>query len=74
MILKNGTYDILKWICIVFLPALATLIGAIFMAWRLPYATPILETIAAVETFLGTLIGISHYNYYKGEAQDGDQD
>lgn len=63
--LKDGWYDKLKWICLVLLPAISTLYFALSGIWGWPYATEILGTIAALETFIGTLIGISHVNYYK---------
>lgn len=63
--LKDGWYDKLKWICLVLLPAISTLYFALSGIWGWPYATEILGTIAAIETFIGTLIGISHVNYYK---------
>lgn len=63
--LKDGLYDKLKWICLVLLPAISTLYFALSGIWGWPYATEILGTIAAIETFIGTLIGISHVNYYK---------
>ena len=73
--LKDGWYDKLKWLCLIFLPAASTLYWSVANIWGLPYAEQILGTIAAVETFIGSLIGISHVNYYKDEVSDnGDQD
>lgn len=65
MILKNGTYDILKWIAQILLPALGTLYFALASIWDFPYAEQIVGTITAVDTFLGVLLGISTKNYYK---------
>lgn len=67
MILKNRTYDILKWIAQLFLPALATLYFALASIWNLPYGEQIVGTITAIDTFLGILLGISTANYYKKE-------
>lgn len=69
--LKDGWYDKLKWICLILLPAISTLYWSIANIWGLPYAEQILGTIAAVETFIGTLIGISHVNYYKEDGNGG---
>lgn len=69
--LKDGWYDKLKWICLILLPAISTLYWSIANIWGLPYAEQILGTIAAVETFIGTLIGISHVNYYKEDENGG---
>lgn len=71
--LKDGWYDKLKWVCLILLPAVATLYWSIANIWGLPYAEQILGTIAAIETFIGTLIGISHVNYYK-DTENGYQD
>ena len=71
--LKDGWYDRLKWICLILLPAVATLYWSIANIWSLPFAEQILGTIAAIETFIGTLIGISHVNYYKEDSY-GDSD
>lgn len=72
-ILRDGWYEKLKWICLIFLPAVATLYFSLAQVWGFPYAEQILGTIAAVETFIGTLIGISHVNYYK-DLDNGDSD
>jgi hypothetical protein len=67
MIIKNSkVYDILKWIALVFLPALGTLYFALSGIWGLPYGEEVVGTIMAIDTFLGALIGISNINYNKG--------
>ena len=65
MKLSNKTYDILKWIAQILLPAAGTLYFALSKIWGLPYATEIVGTIAAVDTFMGALLGISSANYKK---------
>ena len=67
MIFKNSTYDILKWIAQLLLPALATLYFALANIWGLPYGEQIVGTITAVDAFLGIILGISTVNYYKKE-------
>lgn len=69
MKLPDQVYNVLKWICLVFLPAIATLYFALSGIWGFPYAEQIVGTIAAIETFLGALLGIStiQYNKLKGE-------
>lgn len=62
---SNKTYDILKWVCMIVLPALGTFYFAIAGIWGLPYAEQIVGTIAAVTTLLGALIGISTAKYNK---------
>ena len=63
--LKNKTYDVLKWITMIALPALGTLYFALAGIWGFPYAEQVIGTIAAVTTCLGTLIGISTHQYNK---------
>lgn len=67
MKMTSKTYDILKWICMVFLPGAGTLYFALSNIWGLPYAEQIVGTITAVDTFLGVLLGISSVTYYKDE-------
>lgn len=63
MLLKNKVYDVVKWIAQILLPALSALYFGLAKIWGLPYATEIVGTIAAVDTFLGILLGISSANY-----------
>lgn len=65
MRLKNDTYDVLKWVAQILLPALAVLYSSLAKTWNLPYGSGITETIVAIDLFLGTLLGISSTNYYK---------
>ena len=66
--LSNKTYDILKWIAQILLPAIGTLYFALATIWGLPYAEQIVGTITAIDAFLGVLLGISTdaYNKAKG--------
>ena len=66
--LNNGLYFWLKWITIIVLPALSTFIVVISKIWGwADIGTMIAQTITAVATFLGTILCISNYNYYKKE-------
>jgi hypothetical protein len=62
---SNKIYDILKWIAIIVLPALATLVKVVFTIWGIPCGTEIATTITAFATFLGALLMISNANYQK---------
>ena len=66
MIIDNKVYDILKWIALVALPAIATLYFALASIWGLPYGEQIVGTITAIDCFLGALLGISSIQYNKG--------
>ena len=63
MILDNKVYDILKYVALIVLPAIATLYFALSSIWGLPYGTEIVGSITAIDAFLGALIGISTKNY-----------
>ena len=65
MKLCNKTYDVIKWIAQLGLPALGTLYAALSGIWGLPYAEQVVGTILAVDTFLGALLGVSSANYKK---------
>lgn len=65
MILNDTWYKILKWLALIFLPALGTLYFALSKLWNLPYATEIVGTLSAVAVFIGSIIGISTANYNK---------
>lgn len=66
--MSNKTYDILKWIATVVLPALATLTLTIGQIWGVTaWTVPIGATIAALATFLGAILGISSIAYAKSK-------
>lgn len=60
---SNKVYDVLKWICTVFLPALITLYGVIANACDITHTETVLTIAVAFNTFLGTILGISNINY-----------
>ena len=59
---SNRMYDFLKWLVILCLPSLATLIKIIFTIWNLPF-------IVAINAFLGACLGISSIQYKGGEEE-----
>lgn len=64
MIFSDKVYDILKWIAIVCLPALATFVAIISKIWGFAdLGIMISETITAVGVLLGALLGISAIQY-----------
>ena len=63
--MSNKIYDVLKWITMVVLPAIATLYNVLAGIWGLPLAEQIPDTITAVVTFLGIALGISSAQYHK---------
>lgn len=67
---KDKVYNFLKWFALLFIPASAWLVGTIFTIWKIPYVNEIVRTINAIGTFLGILLGISNYNYYKEDDKE----
>ena len=61
----NRVYDILKWLCLIALPAASVLYSALAGVWGWAYAQEVATTINAVVAFVGALIGISTANYKK---------
>ena len=63
MKLNDKAYDILKWIVVIVLPAMATCYMALGKIWGFPFVEEIPETILAVQTFLGAILCISTAQY-----------
>lgn len=60
MRLPDKVYDVLKWVCLICLPALAALYTVLAKIWGWPFESEVPATINAIAVFIGTLIGISH--------------
>lgn len=70
MKLNDDWYQAIKWLVLIFLPALNTLIFVI--GGELGYDLSTLNNIlTAVSAFLGTVVGVSTLDYYRKEGQDG---
>lgn len=63
--MSNKVYDVLKWIALVVLPALASLYIGLGQFWNIPYPEQISGTIMLVDAFLGAILGISSIQYAK---------
>lgn len=59
-LLPDKAYQALKWIGLIVIPALATLLGAVGTAWGWPHLTAIVTTVTAIGTFVGALVGVSN--------------
>lgn len=66
MQLKNETYDLGKWLVLIFLPALAVLIGGLgeLYCWR--NGAIMVATINLITIFLGSIMQLSSQVYYQG--------
>lgn len=70
MKLSNKTYDTLKWVALIALPALQVFWLTIGKVWNIDYTVEIGATIGAVALFLGALLGVSTDNYRADKIQD----
>ena len=74
LLFSNRTYDILKWIALILLPALGALYFGLAQIWGFPYAEEIVGSISVVDTFLGVILGISTNNYNKINNKSNNKD
>lgn len=65
MKMSNETYDRLKWVALVFVPAFEFLILTLGEIWDIPYYARIGATVAALGLFLAKLLGVSAKKYYE---------
>lgn len=61
--MNNQTYDILKRVALIVVPALATFVNAVGIVWGVPYTNEATATITAFGVFLGAALGVSSLNY-----------
>ena len=73
MRLSNKVYDILKWIALVFIPALITFYGVVGNVLNIPYTDVVLTIMGAFDVFMGSLLGISSAQYNKNIKESGDK-
>lgn len=72
-LLPDKAYEILKWVALTALPAVAWLVGAVGPQCGLPHCGEIVTTINAVGVFVGALIGVSQLTATKPD-DDSDKD
>lgn len=72
---NNKTYDVLKYIALIALPAIQVFWLTIGKIWDISYTVEIGATIGAVALLLGTLLGVSTKNYYENKEaeEEGDE-
>lgn len=64
--MSNKIYNILKYVSMIVLPAIATLYVTVSTLWGWNYTEQIVGTLTAVDLFLGTTLQISNIKYLKG--------
>ena len=68
MKLNSQSYDIVKWIVQVVMPALIVAIGTIGGAIQWEHTELTMTVLGAITTFMGASLGLSSAQYYKDEA------
>lgn len=61
--MNNQTYDILKRVALIVIPALATFVNAAGLVWGIPYTSEVTATITAFGVFIGSALGVGSKNY-----------
>lgn len=70
MRLSDNWYQAFKWLVLIFLPALNTLVFVV--GGELGYDLTVVNNIlTAVSAFLGTVVGVSTVDYYRKEVENG---
>lgn len=67
--LSKKSYDFLKWVAQILLPALGALYFTLSGIWDLPNGEQVVGTITAVDLFLGLLLQVSTTQYNKSDAK-----
>lgn len=70
-LLPDKAYEILKWVALIALPAVAWLVGVVGPQWGLPHCGELVTTINAVGVFVGALIGVSQLMATKPDDDSG---
>lgn len=78
MKISNKLYDILKWLCLICIPALTSFLGKILPSLDVPEDTValVMRLLPEIATLIGICIGISNNAYKIGniEAQNDKAD
>lgn len=67
MKLPNKVYDNLKWIVIIFIPAILSFYGVVGATCNIPHTQEVLTIGTAFDTTLGTILGISTISHNKSK-------
>lgn len=71
LMLNDKVYDALKWIALVGLPSIALFFNALAIAWKWDVPLEAIDaTFVAIETLIGSLIGISTISYNKSKENE----
>ena len=68
-LLNDRTYNVLKHVAAVGLPALTTLYFALAQIWHFPDTSEVMGTISAINMFIGGLVGVSTVQYKNSDSK-----
>ena len=71
MHLNNQSYDVSKWIVLIFMPAFAVLVNGLGELYSWESTTIMVSTINLVNVFLGTILQLSSKKYHGLNKSDG---
>lgn len=69
MMFSNRTYDKIKYLAQILLPAFGALYFGLAEIWNLPYGAQVVGSITVVDTFLGAMLLLSSKSYEKSDAK-----
>lgn len=61
--MQNKTFEVLKWVAAIVIPALATFVGVVGKAVNWEYTDITVIIITATGAFLGAVLGVSNRTY-----------
>lgn len=68
--MSNKVYDILKYVCVIGVPAVVLFINTVGEIWGWRFTSEVSATVSAVGVFLGMLIQISSAKYTKSQEEE----
>lgn len=68
--MNDKTYNVIKWVVIIVLPAFSSLVGGLGKAYGWESTDLAVLTINAVAVFFGAVTGVSALNYNKQQKEE----
>ena len=68
--LSNKTYDVLKYLAIIGIPAFKQFIPTVFAIWNIPYGQEIANTLNALAVLIGALLCVSTITYNMSKKEE----
>jgi putative effector of murein hydrolase LrgA (UPF0299 family) len=68
--MSNQTYDLLKWLALIAIPAIVALVAALGEIWGIPHSAQVAASISAFAVCLGTCLDKSSKNYAEKKFDD----